>query len=179
MGRQGRCLGHEAMCSDDGLLLLLAFFALGCCPTVGSCLPWLGRTRPLDEAGLRIRHGALADGSRLGEEEVGTAVLLTALLGSVVSDWAGLAIAFRRQPARVDAALGQVIHDRFGAISRQRQVLGGLALGVGVALDPQLDLRIFLQQLNNLVKLKEVVAITELPVITEVVLAMETEEDFN
>jgi len=35
------------------------------------------------------------------------------------------------------------------------------------------------QQLNNLVKLKEVVAITELPVITEVVLAMETEEDFN
>jgi len=34
-------------------------------------------------------------------------------------------------------------------------------------------------QLNNLVKLKEVLAITELPVITEVVLTMETEEDFD
>src|SRR5512144_967654 len=78
------------------------------------------------------------------DDELDAAVLRAPLLGAVVGDRHGLAVALGLHPVGRDVPADEVGADALGALLGQVHVVGVAAAAVGVALDAHLDRRVVL-----------------------------------
>src|ERR1051325_11223637 len=98
--------------------------------------------------GIRL----LYQSSARGDDELDAAILRTALRGAVVGDRDRLAVALGDHAVAGDVLLDEVAPHRVGAALRQLEVGAIAALAVGVALDLDLDRRVVLERLGDLVE---------------------------
>src|ERR1051325_4642126 len=98
--------------------------------------------------GIRL----LYQSSARGDDELDAAILRTALRGAVVGDRDRAPVALGDRAVAGDVLLDEVAPHRVGAALRQLEVGAIAALAVGVALDLDLDRRVVLERLGDLVE---------------------------